>query len=95
MHIPFSSLLTLLPLFSLVLASPASTTATSTSTTETSTVVLLNPSLAATSAVIGTGSNGYTYAGCYNETTGVTGSSGVRALTGGSMVSSPYEHTPL
>ena len=32
------------------------------------------------------GDGSYTYAGCYNETTGVAGSGGERALNGGSMV---------
>lgn len=33
------------------------------------------------------GTNGYDYIGCYNETTGIAGTSGARALTGGKMES--------
>ncbi|CAD0107963.1 unnamed protein product [Aureobasidium uvarum] len=36
-------------------------------------------------AVAATGSNGYSYAGCYNETTGIAGTNGDRALSGGKM----------
>jgi hypothetical protein len=32
------------------------------------------------------GSGAWSYAGCYNETTGVANSGGVRALAGGTMV---------
>lgn len=37
-------------------------------------------------ATAAAGTNGYTYAGCWNETTGVEGTTGARALSGGKMV---------
>lgn len=42
----------------------------------------ISPQIANASAVVGAGSHGYTYVGCYNETTGITGSGGARALVG-------------
>lgn len=46
----------------------------------------LTPEIANSTAVVGAGAHGYTYAGCYNETTGISGSSGARALANGAMV---------
>jgi hypothetical protein len=43
---------------------------------------------AASSSVVATaaaGSNGYSYMGCYNETTDIEGTSGARALANGKM----------
>jgi hypothetical protein len=42
---------------------------------------------ATTTASIAGGTNGYSYAGCWNETTSVAGTNGVRALSGGKMES--------
>jgi hypothetical protein len=36
-------------------------------------------------AIAAAGSDGYSYMGCYNETTGIEGTSGARALSGGKM----------
>jgi hypothetical protein len=36
-------------------------------------------------AIAAAGSNGYSYMGCYNETVGVEGTTGARAITGGKM----------
>lgn len=45
---------------------------------------IVNPTTAASGAVaIPTGTNGYTYVGCYNETVNVANSGGVRALASG------------
>jgi hypothetical protein len=38
------------------------------------------------------GSGAWSYYGCYNETTGVANSGGVRALAGGSMVGSECDY---
>lgn len=38
------------------------------------------------------GSGAWSYYGCYNETTGVANSGGVRALAGGTMVGSRYDY---
>jgi hypothetical protein len=51
------------------------TTATTASSASTVTALSIDP-----------GDGAYEYAGCYNETTLITGSSGVRALAGGTMV---------
>ncbi|KAF1356479.1 WSC domain-containing protein [Delphinella strobiligena] len=51
----------------------------------------LTPETANSTAVVGAGIHGYTYAGCYNETLGL-GSSGVRALVG-NMTSDSYTTT--
>ena len=40
-------------------------------------------------AVAAAGSNGYSYIGCWNETTGIAGTSGARALPNGKMVATP------
>jgi hypothetical protein len=52
----------------------------------TSTSVADSASTSTSSASINPGVGLYTYAGCYNETTGVANSGGVRALGGGTMV---------
>ncbi|KAK4973995.1 hypothetical protein LTR66_011134 [Elasticomyces elasticus] len=41
-------------------------------------------------ATVAPGTSGYSYIGCYNETTGIAGSGGVRALVGGKMVPCEY-----
>lgn len=46
----------------------------------------ISPQVANSSAVIVSGSHGYTYAGCYNETTGIASGGNVRALANGNMV---------
>ena len=52
----------------------------------TSTSVADSASTGTSSASVNPGVGLYTYAGCYNETTGVAGSGGVRAFDGGTMV---------
>ena len=47
---------------------------------------IINPTTAAPSATPLPSAKGYTYAGCWNETVGVTGASGARALSGGMQV---------
>lgn len=54
---------------------------------QTSTEELTGPSPAAKGTQPGPNTNGYTYVGCWNETTGIRGSGGVRALANGGMVS--------
>jgi len=46
----------------------------------------LTPVIAEANATIYTGVHGYTYQGCYNETTGISNSAGLRALSDGNMV---------
>lgn len=47
-----------------------------------STTSLADPHPAPTGAVEGAGSKGFTFAGCYNETTGYSNGNNVRALVG-------------
>ncbi|KAG9562903.1 hypothetical protein KCU79_g6075, partial [Aureobasidium melanogenum] len=58
-----------------VASAQSSATSTSAATSATHSVV----------ASAAPGTNGYDYIGCYNETTGISGTSGARALTGGKM----------
>lgn len=48
---------------------------------------IVYPTTAAPSATIVPGLNNYEYAGCWNETTGIPNSGGLRALNGGNAVS--------
>lgn len=47
---------------------------------------IVYPTTAAASATVLTGGHGYAYIGCWNETTGIPGAGGARALSGGSEV---------
>ncbi|KAG9698849.1 hypothetical protein KCU95_g2247, partial [Aureobasidium melanogenum] len=69
-----STIVSALSLFA-VASAQSSATSTSASTTATHSVV----------ASAAPGTNGYDYLGCYNETTGIAGTSGARAITGGKM----------
>ncbi|KAL1310912.1 hypothetical protein AAFC00_001139 [Neodothiora populina] len=53
----------------------------------------LTPEIANSTAVVGAGSHGYTYAGCYNETVYVPNGSGARALANGAMESNATAST--
>lgn len=70
-----SRFLSALALFSLASAQTSTATAGDSS-----------PSTASSDSTPGAGSHGYTYIGCYNETTSIAGAGGVRALAGGEMV---------
>ncbi|CAD0095327.1 unnamed protein product [Aureobasidium mustum] len=66
---------TIVSALSLFAVASAQSTSTSASASATRSVV----------ASAAPGTNGYDYIGCYNETTGIAGTSGARAITGGKM----------
>ena len=66
---------TIVSALSLFAVASAQSTGTSASASATQSVV----------ASAAPGTNGYDYIGCYNETTGIAGTSGARAITGGKM----------
>ena len=72
--------------FSAVLAVSLSLYNLSFAATATTTAALIGPSQVAEGVEAGQGSNGYSYQGCYNETTGIPGTNGARALANGNMV---------
>lgn len=72
-------MLALLPTLLLLLSSPSLISAQS------STDIVYPTRASSGASTLPTGF-GYKYMGCYNETSGVTGSGGVRALSGGSEV---------
>jgi len=84
MFVRFSTILGALAVLSIG-ASAATTTSNSGATP--AGTALVNPTTAAAGVAPGAGTNGYAYAGCYNETTGNDAAGNVRALAGGSMVS--------
>jgi len=53
---------------------------------QTSSAALPNPTTATSNAAPGPGTDGYSYVGCWNETTGYNAAGGVRALAGGGYV---------
>ncbi|GAB7347600.1 hypothetical protein MBLNU459_g4478t1 [Dothideomycetes sp. NU459] len=61
--------------------------------TSTATAASTSPSEASSDAAPGAGSHGYTYVGCYNETTGISGGGGARALANGKMISNSTQTT--
>ena len=83
MFIRFSTIVGALAVLS-VGASAATTT--SNSATTAAGTALPAPTTAAAGVAPGAGTNGYTYAGCYNETTGYEAAGNVRALAGGTTV---------
>ena len=72
-----STIISALSLFAVASAQSSTASASSASASATSAVA----------ASIAAGSNGYSYVGCWNETTGIEGTSGARALSGGKMES--------
>jgi len=82
MFIRFSTIVGALAVLSMG-ASAATSTSNAASNTETA---LIAPTTAAAGVAPGAGVHGYSYAGCYNETTGFEAAGNVRALAGGSMV---------
>ncbi|KAK4992902.1 hypothetical protein LTR50_000808 [Elasticomyces elasticus] len=62
--------------------SPSPSPSPSTTSAATASSSSSSPSSTAT---VAPGTSGYSYIGCYNETTGIAGSGGVRALVGGKM----------
>ncbi|KAI1420608.1 WSC domain-containing protein [Xylaria sp. FL1777] len=84
-----------IPLLSLLLIStpilPQITALTTTNTTTTTTTSSPSPSPSTPSPttalqIVNSSSSNYTYAGCWNETTGLSGTTGLRALGGPSEV---------
>lgn len=69
-----STIVSALSLFAVASAQSSATSTTASASTTHSVVASAAP-----------GTNGYDYLGCYNETTGIAGTSGARALTGGKM----------
>ncbi|KAK8151427.1 hypothetical protein BKA80DRAFT_47863 [Phyllosticta citrichinensis] len=84
-HTPLLLLLTLLTLLATTQAAASSSSSSSTSTTTTTTAATSASSSSTLSPAPGT--SGFTYAGCWNETTGYAQGGNVRALAGGSMAS--------
>ncbi|TIA53337.1 WSC-domain-containing protein [Aureobasidium pullulans] len=72
-----STIISALSLFAVASAQSSTASASSASASATSAVA----------ASIAAGSNGYSYVGCWNETTGIEGTAGARALSGGKMES--------
>ncbi|KAG8629220.1 hypothetical protein KVT40_003085 [Elsinoe batatas] len=68
-------------------------TADITSALATTTAEIANPTPAPSGAAPGEGALGYSYVGCYNETTGFSNAGGVRALNSGSMISNNSQTT--
>ncbi|KAK7516053.1 WSC domain-containing protein [Phyllosticta citriasiana] len=85
-----SFLLTLTLLLLLLLLTPTTLAASSTSSTATSpssSSSSLSSSSSSSTLSPAPGTSGFTYAGCWNETTGYAQGGSVRALAGGSMAS--------
>ncbi|KAF4547462.1 WSC domain-containing protein 5 [Elsinoe fawcettii] len=64
-----------------------------TSALATTTAEIVDPTPAPSGAVPGAGAFGYTYVGCYNETTGFANAGGVRAVNSGSMIANNTQTT--
>ncbi|PSK46363.1 Kremen protein 1 [Elsinoe australis] len=83
-----------LPTLALSLLSISSlATADITSALATTTAEIADPTPAAVGAAPGAGLFGYSYSGCYNETTGYANAGGVRAINTGSMISNNSQTT--